>query len=228
MGSCASVYKKEDAAKNDKPINGECPPVSVLSFKSQSSPMLPQTGFRDFGSKEEIFFDSQAWLESDCDDDFLSVNGDFIPSCGNTPSRGNTPNHQSSFIGTPQLNKTIFMGTAENMKPEFSPTGKKKKLSDLFRESFQVDEDSGDRNTDDGTLEVKPTKLGIQSNASHESPYTSGANSDSNSKKTPSRDSISERVKSSRTGHQCCLPSLVPNRRSSEKKMLTPRNKGGG
>lgn len=27
------------------------------------------------GSKEEIFFDSQAWLDSDCDDDFLSVNG---------------------------------------------------------------------------------------------------------------------------------------------------------
>lgn len=27
------------------------------------------------GSKEETFFDSQAWLDSDCDDDFMSVNG---------------------------------------------------------------------------------------------------------------------------------------------------------
>ena len=27
------------------------------------------------GSKEETFFDSQAWLESDCEDDFYSVNG---------------------------------------------------------------------------------------------------------------------------------------------------------
>lgn len=27
------------------------------------------------GSKEETFFDSQAWLDSDCEDDFFSVNG---------------------------------------------------------------------------------------------------------------------------------------------------------
>lgn len=27
------------------------------------------------GSKDEAFFDSQPWLESDCEDDFYSVNG---------------------------------------------------------------------------------------------------------------------------------------------------------
>lgn len=27
------------------------------------------------GSKDETFFDSQPWLESDCEDDFFSVNG---------------------------------------------------------------------------------------------------------------------------------------------------------
>lgn len=27
------------------------------------------------GSTEETFFDSQAWLESDCEDDYFSVNG---------------------------------------------------------------------------------------------------------------------------------------------------------
>ncbi|XP_010033397.2 uncharacterized protein At3g27210 [Eucalyptus grandis] len=36
--------------------------------------------FSDFGSKEDSFFDSQAWLESDCEDEFFSVKGDFTPS----------------------------------------------------------------------------------------------------------------------------------------------------
>ncbi|KAG8074075.1 hypothetical protein GUJ93_ZPchr0006g45929 [Zizania palustris] len=27
------------------------------------------------GSKDEMFFDSRAWLDSDCEDDFYSVNG---------------------------------------------------------------------------------------------------------------------------------------------------------
>ncbi|KAG8084232.1 hypothetical protein GUJ93_ZPchr0010g9470 [Zizania palustris] len=40
------------------------------------------------GSKDETFFDSRAWLDSECEDDFYSVNGDF------TPSRGNTSNYQ--------------------------------------------------------------------------------------------------------------------------------------
>jgi len=29
----------------------------------------------DTGSKEEAFFDSKGWLDSDCEDDFYSVNG---------------------------------------------------------------------------------------------------------------------------------------------------------
>lgn len=29
----------------------------------------------DTGSKDEAFFDSKGWLDSDCEDDFYSVNG---------------------------------------------------------------------------------------------------------------------------------------------------------
>lgn len=30
------------------------------------------------GSKDETFFDTNVWLDSDCDDDFMSVNGGKI------------------------------------------------------------------------------------------------------------------------------------------------------
>ena len=36
--------------------------------------LLKCTCFFNVGSKEEVFFDSQAWLESDCED-FFSING---------------------------------------------------------------------------------------------------------------------------------------------------------
>ncbi|CAH1420537.1 unnamed protein product [Lactuca virosa] len=86
-------------------INGDPPPH-------------PATSFRNFGSKEETFFDSQAWLESDCDDDFMSVNGEFTPS----NSRGNTPVHHKF-----------------SNKHEASPNGSEKKmrLSDLFKDSLR-------------------------------------------------------------------------------------------
>ncbi|EPS70931.1 hypothetical protein M569_03840, partial [Genlisea aurea] len=64
------------------------------------------------GCKEEGFFDSQPWLDSDCEEDYFSVNGgDF------TPSRGTTPVHHA--FQTPP------------------PSDSKKRLSELFQESLR-------------------------------------------------------------------------------------------
>jgi hypothetical protein len=52
-----------------------------------------------FGSKEETFFDSKGWLDSDSDSDFQSVSGDF------TPYRGSTPVHHKFSTGSPKVNK---------------------------------------------------------------------------------------------------------------------------
>ncbi|KAH9620282.1 hypothetical protein KSS87_008208 [Heliosperma pusillum] len=76
------------------------PPITSNSFKSRVSPFHSISSYRStHGSREEAFYDTQGWLDSDCEDDFYSVNGDF------TPSRGNTPVHPS--IGTPRLHKTF-------------------------------------------------------------------------------------------------------------------------
>ncbi|XP_074581373.1 uncharacterized protein LOC141837905 [Curcuma longa] len=54
------------SSEEDKVVNGE-----QLESRRQS------TGH---GTKDETFFDSQTWLDSDCEDDFVSVNEDFVPS----------------------------------------------------------------------------------------------------------------------------------------------------
>ncbi|KAK3410324.1 hypothetical protein EUGRSUZ_J02319 [Eucalyptus grandis] len=87
--------------------------------------------FSDFGSKEDSFFDSQAWLESDCEDEFFSVKGDF------TPSRGNTPVHDGFFVSTPQRITAFFRDETLGSIPGPTPAGGKKKLSELFQESFR-------------------------------------------------------------------------------------------
>ncbi|KAI3784639.1 hypothetical protein L1987_43741 [Smallanthus sonchifolius] len=130
MGGCVSNHQKPSPMKlqvllGSNDINIVKPPVinGDLAAKpnSKSAP-----SFRDFGSKEETFFDSQAWLESDCDDDFMSVNGEF------TPSRGNTPVHHNFSAG----NNKPPVAVSPNQP---SPNGQEKKmrLSDLFKDSLR-------------------------------------------------------------------------------------------
>lgn len=162
MGSCASVEKatnsvkklqlsftcKNDKLVNPSPVQDGSPisrdlSISGRDFKSQWTPTQPVTAFRDLGSKDDTFFESQPWLESDCEDDFFSVKGDF------TPSRGNTPVHHSFSKGggTPRLdnlsspfNGNMKLGNDGSSQP--SPMdGKKKMLLELFRESIGGDQE---------------------------------------------------------------------------------------
>ncbi|KAG8064375.1 hypothetical protein GUJ93_ZPchr0004g38735 [Zizania palustris] len=74
------------------------------------------------GSKDEWFFEAKPWLDSDSEDDFHSVRGDF------TPSRGTTPDHQRQSPFTrlePSLNEK-----------------KKQRLLELLQEKQQYDDDS--------------------------------------------------------------------------------------
>ncbi|KAI3722216.1 hypothetical protein L2E82_33246 [Cichorium intybus] len=150
MGTCASSHLKPSAMKvhlpsksNRKPDNHlvippsptkEKPPIinDNVAVKPQWPPLHPTATSRDFGSKEETFFDSQAWLESDCEDDFMSVNGEF------TPSRGNTPVHHNFTAGAPPIKG----GAPSIVDNESCITPKKKKrLSDLFEEGLRENDD---------------------------------------------------------------------------------------
>ncbi|XP_059282490.1 uncharacterized protein At3g27210 [Lycium ferocissimum] len=214
MGSCVSVHKDSESAmkfrpffgsKNDKlvipsPIKDK--PTTDLQLKSVNS-------FPDFGSKEETFFDSQAWLDSDCEDDFLSVNGDF------TPSRGNTPVHPS-LAGNLEGDKA-----APTSLQQSPPQEKKKRLSELFSESLrneqeQVNEQNAADNQNDTStkMETAFTSDRLPPRSTPGTPYASVCYSE----RTPNE----EYVKSSKPS-QCCLPRLLSSRSFSERrKRMSP------
>nr|ACU14275.1 unknown [Glycine max] len=204
MGLCSSVPRNANADMKLK-----------LSFGSKSEKLVihpspikgqqPQNGwstttFTDHGSKEEAFFDSKAWLDSDCEDDFYSVNGDF------TPSRGTTPIHHT--FGTPSRSR--IPGSMAETSPE-----KKKKLLELFRESVKDDQVDGH-----GRKEVKPTIQDVLPKSAHCTPYLSEANSACSSERTMSEDRASIREKLVKS-LQWCIPSLSSCRSFRERRRKT-------
>lgn len=237
MGSSASVHKDPKSAMKlrfvfasksdklvspspikDKPLDNTEIKLSLPQIKPQRSPVLPVNSFSDYGSKEETFFDSQAWLESDCDDDFFSVKGDFTPSLGNTPSRGNTPVHRGLLVGNLLGNRTSFGERTSASLPQSSPIHKRKNLLELFKESSrnrnpneQGAEDS--QNGQAAGLQLPPKST---SSTPHV-PVSSG-------KSTPVGKFKSE-AKSPRSV-QCCLPRLSGSFREKRKSM-NPANTVG-
>ncbi|CAL5017431.1 unnamed protein product [Urochloa decumbens] len=91
-------------------------------------------GSTENGSKDESFFEARPWLDSDSEDDFYSVRGDF------TPSRTSTPDH-------PRL-ITSFSGhmPVDTSKP--SLIQKKQRLLELLQEKQHYDDDDDDSVTD--------------------------------------------------------------------------------
>ncbi|KAI5651109.1 hypothetical protein M9H77_37114 [Catharanthus roseus] len=232
MGSCVSVNKDPESAmklrfgfrsKNSKliipsPVK-EAKPLEVADddgpVKSQWSNPPPVTVSRDFGSKEESFFDSQAWFESDCEDDFFSVNGDF------TPSRGNTPVHHNFTAANSRHNGSPFVGRRSNDTPELSPSEKKKKLSDLFKESQGDDKDVQEQNAVGIQKGSNTNTVTTVLKSENGTPFVSGANSMcSSSERSPNPVMKPSGEKSLKPG-QCCLPRLLSSRSFSERKKRT-------
>ncbi|WOL11403.1 hypothetical protein Cni_G20165 [Canna indica] len=166
---------------------------SMTSKKSLSAEDAPkgldsETKQVDFGSKEEAFFDSQGWLDSDCEDDFVSVNGDW------TPSREITPNYQ--ITRTPQMNKVFSDPSAVDAK---------RKLAELLQEN-EVEQD-----TKEHGVTGKPELCVVD--AHHTSSCVSGINSAC----SLSEDLKQKKERTMKT-NRCCLPISVCNFRLKERR----------
>ncbi|RRT33273.1 hypothetical protein B296_00057076 [Ensete ventricosum] len=213
MGACTSVQKDPDS-----PMRCRLGLVSRAKRIFVSSPAkgralnrgspFDRFGFQSPGfesSKDEIFFDSQAWLDSDCEDDFLSVNGEF------TPSGGSTPNHQINSPMTPQFHNHFPSEKYPDSKSEPSPTGRKK-LAELLHETLQSEKvnapNAAEARVDSNVKpDIYKTNTDQPQNSANATLHHSGACSIGSSEVTPNRDLKSRKAKTWKTGH-CCLPSL--------------------
>ncbi|KAG2620568.1 uncharacterized protein LOC120666101 [Panicum virgatum] len=97
---------------------------------SNSRQVAPDTGFGnvdDGSSRDETFFEATPWLESDCEDDFYSVNGDL------TPARSLTS--QTSRVAPCAAAKDLpTLGAILKAEPLKPPAQQTRKLGDLLRE----------------------------------------------------------------------------------------------
>lgn len=161
----------------------------------------------------ESYAYNHLWLSNVC----VSSNPEF------TPSRGNTPIHHS--FGTPRVNKTPFENRSPASMTAPSPTEKKKKLLELFRDSVRDDHERDDNNNSSGILnmgnakkEEKPIINVSLPKSSRSTPYNvSGTNSVcSSAERTSNADAVSFREKTVKS-MQGCLPSLSSCRSFSER-----------
>ncbi|KAF8035328.1 hypothetical protein BT93_C1376 [Corymbia citriodora subsp. variegata] len=191
------------AAAGDVPVAAAAAWTPVVGVPLMSRRTLT---FSDFGSKEDNFFDSQVWMDSDCEDEFFSVRGDF------TPSRGNTPVHDSFFISTSQRITTFFKDETLGSNPEPTPAGGKKRLAELLQESFR-----GGQSVDgDRKFSINPT------NPAQGISGASGPNSVYGSKRTAGGGSTIVEEKHV-APFRDCLSSLVPCGSSSKRRRkMTP------
>nr|GMC62040.1 hypothetical protein CEY00_Acc04155 [Ipomoea batatas] len=219
MGSCVSAHRDPESSMKQRLVIGSKNGKLVIPSPLKSKPTVVN------GADIKMFFDSQPWLESDCEDDFYSIKGDFSPSCGNTPVL-----RQSFSEGTPVIFRdraTISVNVIESSSPT-DEKKKKKKLSELLREislqgNLQLQEEDINVQKDGETTGIDPTtvKVAVETPPPHSSVRSS---SSSSSETTPDRE-FKPVSKSAKSGH-CCLPRLLSSCSScfneKRKKMASP------
>ncbi|RAL38158.1 unnamed protein product [Cuscuta campestris] len=184
MGSCASSAHRDQETQMKRrigsklnnlvtpsPVDGDCKvTASDRPPKSPPSPLLPPAAASvDSDREDEKFFDSQLYLESDCDDDFHSVKGDF------TPSRGSTPIHHRFSAGpmSPKVKRVFFTERIPISAPLRPPSEeRKKRLEELFKESL-----GGDNEFDNAMNEPNASNKSAFGTPNYSSPAGSYAGS---------------------------------------------------
>ncbi|KAJ4834050.1 hypothetical protein Tsubulata_017213 [Turnera subulata] len=211
INSQAGSAQVESVPFKDNKVNTDHHLIAELSSKPQSLPMPYEASFRDLSNLEEVYFDSQPWLDSDVED-FISVYGDSTPSCNTTPV------HQASLVGTPP-SEPFDASSGANLIAEPSPTDMKKQLIELFREGFHS-------NSDDDQQQLQDSAQAKHSTACTPPKFSYGGRYESIASSGTNRHGY--RKKKAAYSPQCCLPNIVRSLSSTERrKQRSPANARG-
>ncbi|MQL74168.1 hypothetical protein Taro_006540 [Colocasia esculenta] len=171
------------------------------------------------GTKDETFFDSQECFESDCEDDFFSVNGDL------TPSHGSTPIHHM-VVAPIKLQQHKAVSVSDGLAEAKSEPSPRKTLAELLQETMAIEPADNEHNIVDEETEVhEKSELNKKimdqlSNSLDGAPYLSTRNS-INGERTPDGNLGNGKEKRGKAKH-CCLPSLVHSLSFNDKKPPSP------
>ncbi|AQK54183.1 hypothetical protein ZEAMMB73_Zm00001d051408 [Zea mays] len=130
-----------------------CPSFSTRSSRLPNCLTIFSSFFAGSSSRDETFFETTPWLESDCEDDFYSVNGDLTPA-GSFASR-------TSGRNTPPPRPRDLLTLAAILKAEpLKPPPPQRRLGDLLREAQDDDNDT----TVDGLSRDDSLRMGAEAN----------------------------------------------------------------
>lgn len=200
------------------------------------------------GSKEESYFDSVAFIESDCDEDFLSVNGDFSLSAGNTwslsnstqvtprPSIASLKDRITKLEDLSSNKPTLIHVQKEGKEGDFIVTEaiprcqRKMKLKEFFMEKSSNEDDTVGL---DHSVSLEPQANGVPGskddyNAAADVKYAlskgHGGNSNLLIDTAEKNDENKSHKQHERQMSKCCLPRPVMNVSFSEKRRSSNLN----
>jgi len=131
-GKSSSKAKKGSAAAAPWQNGERKVVVDGAGAGSNSRQVAPDTGFGDVddgSSRDETFFEATPWLESDCEDDFYSVNGDLTPARSLASQTSRVAPCAATTKDLPTLGAIL---KAEPLRPP--PAQQTRNLGDLLRE----------------------------------------------------------------------------------------------
>lgn len=213
MGNCIKTERATNTASEclshantesitiDSPIQGSSA-SSQLHTSEISVIKLQESSFREPSSKDEVFYDTNLSIDSDCED-FYSANGDT------TPSLDETSIGKSRAGETAQPDKSIHIDDSTDSQRE--PSSNKLLIEFLDRDSF---------NNDDNQISVQEPdqQANFPAKSANKGSFVSLVNRVRRGKKTQNKTHSNPTNTNGRRPAKSCLPNLVQSLSFSQKK----------